>query len=128
MKRSLLFISLLAFTLIIVGCNNKQEPEKVLRHVVFFGFNPDLSAQQVKVIEDAFSALPSQIEEIKAYEWGTDCSPEGLQQGHTHCFFVTFHSEADRDAYLIHPAHKAFGEVLNGNATAVTVIDYWTNK
>ncbi|MFS6554760.1 hypothetical protein VPJ68_04550, partial [Parabacteroides distasonis] len=33
---------------------------------------------------------------IKGYEWGTDCSPEGLQQGLTHCFFLTFHSDADR--------------------------------
>ena len=81
---------------------------------------------QVKEVEDAFSKLPSQIDLIKGYEWGTDCSPEGLQQGLTHCFFLTFHSDADRDAYLVHPAHKAFGKVLGGKASAVTVLDYWT--
>lgn len=104
----------------------KERPEKVLRHVVMFGFKPEVSAGQIKEVEDAFCALPSKIDLIKDYEWGTDCSPEGLQQGLTHCFFLTFYSEADRDAYLIHPAHKAFGKVLGGKASAVTVLDYWT--
>lgn len=91
-------------------CSNAPKQEKVLRHVVMFGFKPEVSAQQIKEVEDAFCALPSQIDLIKGYEWGTDCSPEGLQQGLTHCFFLTFNSDADRDAYLIHPAHKAFGK------------------
>ena len=100
----------------------------MLRHVVMFGFKPEVSAQQIKEVEDAFCALPSQIDLIKGYEWGTDCSPEGLQQGLTHCFFLTFHSDADRDAYLVHPAHKAFGKVLGDKASAVTVVDYWTKN
>lgn len=120
----ILWIALFSVTL--AGCSKSRQPEKVLRHVVMFGFKPDVSQEQVKEVEDAFSALPSQIDLIKGYEWGTDCSPEGLQQGLTHCFFVTFHSEADRDAYLIHPAHQAFGKVLGGKASAVTVLDYWT--
>lgn len=120
----ILWIALFSITL--AGCSMSRQPEKVLRHVVMFGFKPDVSREQVKEVEDAFSALPSQIDLIKGYEWGTDCSPEGLQQGLTHCFFVTFHSEADRDAYLIHPAHQAFGKVLGGKASAVTVLDYWT--
>ena len=90
-----------------------------------FGFKPEVTAEQVKAVEDAFGELPSKIDLIKDYEWGTDCSPEGLQQGLTHCFFVTFHSEADRDAYLVHPAHKEFGKVLGNKASAVTVLDYW---
>ena len=103
-------------------CSNAPKQEKVLRHVVMFGFKPEVSAQQIKEVEDAFCALPSQIDLIKGYEWGTDCSPEGL----THCFFLTFNSDADRDAYLIHPAHKAFGKVLGNKASAITVVDYWT--
>lgn len=113
--------------LVATACSSgKQEPEKVLRHVVMFGFKPEVPAEQIKEVEDAFGKLPSKIEQIKGYEWGTDCSPEGLQQGLTHCFFLTFYSEADRDAYLVHPAHKAFGKVLGGKASAVTVVDYWT--
>lgn len=108
------------------ACSTTEKQEKVLRHVVLFGFKPEVSNEQIQTVEEAFSKLPSQIDFIQDYEWGTDCSPEGLQQGLTHCFFLTFNSEADRDAYLIHPAHKEFGKVLGNKASAVTVIDYWT--
>ena len=106
-------LTILTFSALMFCCSNAPKQEKVLR-------------QQIKEVEEAFCALPSQIDLIKGYEWGTDCSPEGLQQGLTHCFFLTFHSDADRDAYLIHPAHKAFGKVLGDKASAVTVVDYWT--
>ena len=114
-------LTILTFSALMFCCSNAPKQEKVLRHVVMFGFKPEVSAQQIKEVEEAFCALPSQIDLIKGYEWGTDCSPEGLQQGLTHCFFLTFHSDADRDAYLIHPAHKAFGKVLGDKASAVTV-------
>ena len=139
-------LTILAFSALMFCCCNAPKQEKMLRHVVMFGFKPEVSAQQIKEVEDAFCALPSQIDLIKGYEWGTDCSPEGLQQGLTHCFFLTFQAEdgirderesrglgyvykrqdADRDAYLVHPAHKAFGKVLGDKASAVTVVDYWT--
>lgn len=100
-------------------------PDSVLRHVVLFGFKDTTSPEEVTKIVEAFRALPAQISEIKSFEWGTNNSPEGLNQGLTHAFTLTFHSEADRDAYLPHPAHKAFGEVLGSSLANVTVVDYW---
>jgi hypothetical protein len=55
-------------------------------------------------------------------------SPEHLNQGFTHCFFLTFKSEKDREVYLPHPAHKEFGRVLGPHLDKVLVIDYWTSK
>lgn len=101
-------------------------PDSVLRHVVLFGFKETASAEDVQKVIDAFKALPSQISEIKGFEWGTNSSPEGLNQGLTHAFTLTFHSDADRDAYLPHPAHKAFGGVVGPVLDKVTVVDYWT--
>jgi hypothetical protein len=101
-------------------------PDSVLRHVVLFGFKETASAEDVQKVIDAFKALPSQISEIKGFEWGTNSSPEGLNQGLTHAFTLTFHSDADRDAYLPHPAHKAFGGVVTPVLDKVTVVDYWT--
>ena len=107
-------------------CNQPaQESKKMLRHVVLFGFNDNATAEQVKEIETAFANLPKKIDAIKGYEWGTDCSPEGLQKGHTHCFFLSFESEKDRDTYLVHPAHQEFGKLLGGKLKTVTVVDYW---
>lgn len=103
-------------------------PDSVLRHVVMFGFKPEVTPEQVQEIEKAFAALPTEIKEIKGYEWGTNSSLEGLNNGLTHCFLLTFSSDADRDAYVIHPAHKAFGASLDGKLSGVTVVDYWVKK
>lgn len=105
----------------------KKNEAKMLRHVVLFKFKDGASPADVKKVEDAFSKLPSQIKEIAGYEFGTNNSPENLNQGFTHCFFVTFKSEQDRSVYLPHPAHLAFVEVLKPHLDKVLVIDYWTN-
>ena len=126
MKKFLLPVILLA-SVIIFSCTSKDDP-KMLRHVVLFKFKPAATPEQIKTVEDAFRALPSKINEIKDFEWGTNNSPEGLNEGLTHCFFVTFANEKDRDAYLPHPAHKAFGAILGPFLEKAVVVDYRVNK
>ena len=115
-----------------VNTSNVQETsknKKQLRHVVLFKFKEGTSEADIKKVEEAFSALPGKIPEIKAYEWGTNNSPEGLDKGFTHCFFLTFESEEARDraVYLPHPDHKAFGDVLGPHLDDVLVVDYWND-
>lgn len=101
-------------------------PDSVLRHVVLFGFKETSKPDDVQMIVDAFKELPSKISEIKDFEWGINSSPEGVNQGLTHAFLVTFHSDADRDIYIPHPAHKEFVNLLGPHLDKVTVLDYWT--
>lgn len=102
-------------------------PARVLRHVVLFQFKEGAGAEEIRKIENAFNALPSKIDQIYGFEWGTDVSTENLQKGFTHCFVVSFLSEADRDAYAKHPAHQEFGEMLKPVLGDVMVIDYWAD-
>jgi len=102
--------------------------KKQLRHVVLFKFKETATAADIKSVEDAFSALPAKIPQIKGYEWGLNNSPENLNKGLTHCFLLTFDSEEDRAIYLPHPDHKAFGEVLGPHLEDVLVVDYWTGS
>ncbi|MGB4726510.1 MAG: Dabb family protein [Thermogutta sp.] len=95
-----------------------------VRHVVLFKFKDGTSPEDVAKIEKAFAALPSKIPQIAGFEWGTDCSVENLSQGFTHCFILTFKNVQDRDAYLPHPEHKAFGQLLRPHLDKVLVIDY----
>lgn len=103
----------------------QKNDQKLLRHVVMFGWEKGTDQQDIEKIVTAFKGLPNQISLIKAFEFGTNNSPENLNKGLTHCFTLTFTSEADRDAYLIHPAHKAFVAKLKPGPTAITVFDYW---
>ena len=55
-------------------------------------------------------------------------SPEGLNQGFTHAFVVTFAEEGFRDAYLEHPDHEIVKQMivkqLAGNLANVIAFDF----
>ena len=129
MKNLSTFIFIVSILMAISTTSHAQDEAKKgkhLRHVVLFKFKDSAAASDVKRVEDAFAGLSKKIKLIKQFEWGTNNSPENLNQGLTHCFLVTFSSEKDRDAYLIHPDHQAFVEILKPHLDKVTVVDYWT--
>ena len=102
--------------------------QRKLRHVVLFKFKEGTAQSDIRKVEQAFKALPDKIPQIESFEWGTNNSPEGLDKGFTHCFFLTFNSEADRAVYLPHPDHKSFGSLLGPYLEDVLVVDYWIEE
>lgn len=96
-----------------------------LFHVVSFKFKDSAEPEQIKAVEDAFGALKQQIPGITSLKWGTNVSPEKHAQGFTHCFVLTFASDKDRDAYLVHEEHQAFGKLVGPVLDKVFVIDFW---
>ena len=128
MKKLIVLAALLIAVTGIINAQKNDMQQKLLRHVVLFSFKPGSTPEQIKTVEDAFAALPQKIKQVKAFEWGTNNSPENLNQGFTHCFFVSFASEKDRDEYLPHAAHKAFVEVLKPVLDKVLVVDYWNKQ
>ena len=121
-------LTLIFITLATCMLQAQSKESKMLRHVVLFKFKDASTPEDVKRVEEAFAALPSKLSQIKSYEWGKNNSPEKLNQGLTHCFILTFSSEKDRDDYLVHPDHKAFGKILGPHLDKVTVVDFWTEK
>lgn len=111
-----------------VPAAEKNEEPKLLRHVVLFQFKSDVTKEQSQEVADAFAALPKKIKEIVDFEWGTDVSVENLSQGLTHGFLVTFKSEKDRDAYLPHPEHQKFVDLVKPRVEKVVVFDYWAKN
>ncbi|MDA1191273.1 MAG: Dabb family protein [Candidatus Poribacteria bacterium] len=95
-----------------------------VRHVVLMKFKDGTTPAQLNAIQDEFATLYEKIDEIVDFEWGNDISVEGLSRGFTHCFLVTFKSAVGRDAYLPHPAHKAFVGVAGPQIDEVLVLDY----
>jgi len=99
--------------------------QKPYRHVVLFKFKDDAKPEAVKAIEVAFLALKGKIPSVKSLEWGKNVSPEGLNDGLTHAFFVTFENkEALEKGYLHHPDHEAFVTILKPLLDKVVVVDY----
>ena len=99
-----------------------------LAHVVAFKFKPTATQAEIDHLVNEFRALPGKIKQIHTFEWGTNVSPEQHDKGFTHLFTLTFKSDKDRDEYLVHPDHKAFGKIVGPVVADVFVIDYWAGK
>jgi hypothetical protein len=122
-----IFIGLALVAVAVLGCASAASERPAtgsLRHVVLLKFKEDAKAEDVRHVESEFRALKSRIPSVQSLEWGTNVSPEGLSQGFTHCFFVTFAGEKDRDAYLPHAAHQDFVKILRPVLDKVLVLDY----
>lgn len=97
-----------------------------VRHIVVFKFKPDASDDQIRQVTQAFRELKTKIPGITAFEDGVNNSPEKKNLGFTHVYVLTFENVAARDAYLPHPEHKKFGQLLGklGVVADAFVVDY----
>ena len=120
-----LLTSLLALAMLTASSLAADGP---IRHVVHFKFKADADKAQVAKVVEEFAALKGKITAVESLEWGTDVSPEGLGKGYTHIWIVTFKNAADRDAYLVHPDHKAFVTLLKPVLEDALVVDYVPQK
>jgi hypothetical protein len=102
-----------------------SERADLYRHVVLFKFRDSASAETVVGIETAFRAFCAGLPFVKGFQWGRNSSPEGLNEGFTHCFIVSFAGPEGRDHYLSHPDHLAFCKRwLDPNLEKVCVVDF----
>jgi hypothetical protein len=117
-----LLLLTLATTLLLMTTAPAAEGQ--YRHVVFFKFKDSATPEQVQSIEKAFIELSKKVDTVEAFEWGTNVSPENLNDGFTHCFLVTFANKAGLETYLPHPEHEAFVGQLKPLLDKVCVLDY----
>jgi Stress responsive A/B Barrel Domain len=101
-----------------------------VRHMVVFKFKAGTTADQIKQVTDALRALKDTIPGIVSFERGVNNSPEKKNLGFTHAFLITFENAKARDAYLPHPEHRKFGQLLGtlGVMEDVFVVDYEIDK
>jgi len=122
--RLLVFV-VLALSIAVPLVVHAQKPQPV-RHIVIFKYKPGTTPEQIKQVTDAFRDLKNKIPGITAFEAGVNNSPEKKNLEFTHVYQLTFDSVASRDAYLPHPEHNKFGELLGkvGVVADVFVVDY----
>lgn len=105
---------------------SQATPLAPYRHIVLFRFEADASASARADILAAFRVLVSELSAlVLTYEEGTNVNDEGLDDGLTHIFFMSFADAAAFQAYKVHPAHVTFVESLAGVVAKATVFD-WT--
>ncbi|QQR40932.1 Dabb family protein [Devosia rhizoryzae] len=99
----------------------------MIRHCVFVRFRADVLETERNEIYADLAALKTVVDGFLAISYGANVSPEGLHQEFRDGFTMDFVDEAARDAYLVHPAHKAAGSrlvaALEGGRDGLIVFD-----
>jgi hypothetical protein len=93
--------------------------------VILIEFKETVTAEQIEETEKLFCETARGIKEIKDFEWGTDVSGGERAQGFTHCFVLTFVSEAGRDRYRSDPLHNKLRAATQQYIKKMLVLDYW---
>jgi hypothetical protein len=100
----------------------------MVTHVVLFRFRSDLPQGSVEAVFEEMRGFRQTIPGITAFQGGAYNSPEGLAQGFTHGFTMTFADSAARDAYLPHHLHQAVVAkllpMLDGGLDGVVAFDF----
>ncbi|MBI3414024.1 MAG: Dabb family protein [Verrucomicrobia bacterium] len=130
MKKLLLPLALCLVTMISTSAfaTSPGAGKTKLIHMVSFKFKDTATPAQIKEVEEAFRGLKKKIPQIRGLEWGTNISPEKHDKGFTHAWILSFKSAKERDAYLVHPEHKKFGQSLGPVLGDVFVVDFWAQR
>jgi hypothetical protein len=94
-----------------------------VKHIGFFEFKSDTSPDQIDQAFGVLAAMVGQVPGLLEVLHGPNSSEEGLDDGYTHCFLMTFDSPASRDGYLPHPVHEAAKAVVLPLLERVVVAD-----
>ena len=95
-----------------------------VKHVAFLKFKEGTSEDEIERIFSELMDISENIPGIEDYVSGRNHSPEGLTDGFTHAFVMTFSDANARDAYLPHPDHERFKAAALPHVEKVLVLDF----
>ena len=96
----------------------------MVRHFGVFKFHPDIDETRIGECFAAMDGMVGKIDGLLTFEHGPYQSDEGLNDGFTHGFIMTFDSAGSRDAYLPHPIHEAVKDIVVPCLERVIVFDF----
>ena len=95
-----------------------------VKHIGFLKFKDGTPEDEITRIFDELMDISENIPGIEDYVSGPNTSPEGLSDGFTHAFVMTFSDVTARDAYLPHPDHEKFKQAALPHIDKVMVMDF----
>ena len=101
-----------------------ENPMPKVKHIALLKFKEGTSQEQIDKVFEELMDLSESVPGIEDYVTGTNNSPEGLEQGFTHGFVMTFQDATARDAYLPHADHERFKNFALPFVEKVAVFDF----
>jgi hypothetical protein len=96
---------------------------KKVHHIVLVQFAAG-KAHRMAELTTALENLHKRLPGFLYLSGGPYSSPEGLNQGYTHGFLMTFANAAVRDEYLTHPDHEKVKQAFLSDLASVVAFDF----
>ena len=96
----------------------------MVRHFGVFQWKEGTSQETIDACWNKFETMKDNIPGIVSIEHGPYESDEGLNDGFTDGFIMTFESAQHRDEYLPHPYHEVIKELIVPNLERLMVFDF----
>jgi hypothetical protein len=96
---------------------------KKVYHLVLVKF-PAAKAHRMAELKAALENLRKVLPGFLSCSGGPYSSPEGLNQGYTHGFVMTFADVETRDRYLTHPDHEKIKQAFLPDLEGVVAFDF----
>ncbi|SRR4028119_715751 len=95
-----------------------------IQHMVLLKIKPEVTPEKITDLFNQLAELQQLIPGITYFSGGPYSSSEGLNQGYTHGFLMTFESIDARDIYLPHPEHERVKAALLQCIDGVIAFDF----
>jgi hypothetical protein len=96
----------------------------MIRHFGVLQFKPEINQDQIDECFLALAGMVGKIPGLLSVEHGPYQSDEGLNDGFTHGFIMTFDTAESRDKYLPHPEHERVRQIVVPCLERVVVFDF----
>ena len=96
---------------------------KKIHHIVLLQFAAG-KAHRMADLTIALENLRRQLPGFLSLSGGPYSSPEGLNQGYTHGFLMTFANATARNEYLAHPDHEKVKQTFLPDLAGVVAFDF----
>ena len=95
-----------------------------IKHYGVFQFKDGVTPEQIDECFAEMKGMVGKIPGLLEVIHGPYDSPEGLNEGFTHGFIMSFESAEARDAYLPHPEHERVKDIVVPRLERVIVFDF----
>ena len=96
----------------------------MIRHLGVFQFKPEITQEQIDECFRELAGMVGQIPGLLDIEHGPYQSDEGLNDGFTHGFIMSFDTAKSRDEYLPHPEHVRVRDIVAPRLARLVVFDF----
>src|SRR5262245_8826832 len=103
---------------------SQESPMKKVHHLVLLKFKASTTPQTISDLYVALARLQHVISGLESFCGGPYSSPEGLNQGFSHGFVMTFADAEARNRYLTHREHEKVKETFLPAVENVIAFDF----